>query len=191
MTLWKVWVKGGALILGADRWAWERSPRASPHNRCCGRLLITTVGHKGQEAILVQSSQIRDANRARLSSLAGHQSPSPTRERVFQEPVLVCSWSHGPDTVLLPPSTHCPRLLDTEGVLSILREGLQTLRGCRGWTWGYVGLWGGESRVGGACPHSSSLYYARLGWPSSRTGVPTGDCTPWGTQQCPQTKWLL
>ena len=187
MTLWKVRVKGWALILGADRWAWERSPWASPHNRCCGRLLITAVGHRGQEAILVQSSQIRDANRARLSSLAGHQSPSPTRERVFREPVLVCSWSRGPDTVLLLPSTHRPRLLDTEGVSSILREQLQTLRGCWGWTWGCMGLRGGESRVGGVCPHSSSLCYAGLCWPSSRTGVPTGDCTPWRTQQSPQT----
>lgn len=135
----------------------------------------------GQEAILVQSSQIRDANRARLSFLAGHQSLSPTRERVFREPVPVCIWSRGTVTAVLPqhpPST----LLDTGGVSSVPRAQLQAPRGRWGYSWGRAGPRGEEPRVGGACPHSSSC--ATPG----RAGHPPGR----GSHgRLPQTVWLL
>ena len=67
--------------------------------------------------------------------------------------VQLATWhSHSPPA----PGTHRPRLLDTEGVSSVPRARLQAPRVRRGYSWWRVGLWGGEPRVGGACPHSSS-----------------------------------
>ena len=93
--------------------------------------------------------------------------------------VQLVTWhSHSPPA----PGTHRPRLLDTEGVSSVPRARLQAPRGRRGNGWGRVGLRGGEPRVGGACPHSSSCAMP------GHAGHPPGR----GSHgQLPQTVWLL
>lgn len=72
----------------------------------------------------MQNTQIREANRAWLSFLADHQSPSPTK--VAGVPGTRPGWQlvtrprHSPLAALL--CTHCPRLLDMEGVWRVPRE---------------------------------------------------------------------
>lgn len=152
------------------------------------RLLITTVGQRGQGGNIGAKLSDKRCKQGR-AVIPGRPSKArhPPGERVIPG-ASRCAGHMAQTTVLLPPSTHYPRLLDTEGVSSILR-GAADPEGVSGD--GPGGMWGSgvESRVGGAC-HSSSLYYARPCWPSSGQGFPRVTVPHGGTQR-PRTVWLL
>lgn len=132
----------------------------------------------GQEAVLVQSSQIRDANRARLSFLAGHQSPSPTRERVFREP----SWCAAGHMAQSQPS--CPR--HPPSTAAGHRRGVERSESAAAGTEGASGVQlvacgalGWRAQGGRRLSTQQLLCYAGPCWPSSRMGFPwatTPDC---------------
>lgn len=73
-------VREGGLILGADRWAWERSPRASPSWRMPWPPADNHHGgHRGQEAILVQNTQIKQSKQG-LAVISGRPSKPVTHQ---------------------------------------------------------------------------------------------------------------
>lgn len=192
MTLWKVWVKGGRGL--GCRQVGRGKVAHGPHAQQIlpAWRLITLKAGEGTGNIGAKLSDKRDANGAGLSSLAGHQSPShPPGKRVFPGNLSWCAAGHMAQTQSSCPLAPIIRLLDTEGVSSILREGAADPEGVGD---GPGGMWGSgvESPGWEGCLSTQQLpVLCQAVLAILRTGVPTGDCTPWGTQQWPQTVWLL
>lgn len=97
--------------------------------------VITTVrgqGHRGQEVILVQDTQIRQSKQAWLSFLADHQSPSPTEVARVPGTCLGLQLVTWPQQSSRLPRTHHPCCWTWEGPRGGIRDRAGRPRGPQG-----------------------------------------------------------